>query len=107
MVIILNINMEYKSGVLFVRLIGSLNKLTSYKLTDTLIPIITSQGIKNLVYNFDELKSIDEVGTKTLLLGYNAILNNNGKVLVVNNRFNLEYFKEVNNELSALNILKI
>ena len=99
--------MEYKSGVLFVRLIGSLNKLTSYKLIDTLIPIITNQGIKNLVYNFDELKSIDEVGSKTLLLGYNAILNNNGKVLVVNNRFNLEYFKEVNNELSALNILKI
>ena len=107
MVIVLNINMEYKSGVLFVRLIGSLNKLTSYKIKDTLIPIITSQGIKNLVYNFGELKSIDDVGVKTLLLGYNAILNNNGKVLVVNNRFNLEYFKEVNNELSALNILKI
>ena len=104
---ILKINMEYKSGVLFVRLIGSLNKLTSYKLVDTLIPIITSQGIKNLVYNFNELNSIDDVGSKTLLLGYNAILNNNGKVLVVNNRFNLEYFKEVNNELSALNILKI
>ena len=107
MVIILNINMEYKSGVLFVRLIGSLNKLTSYKLTDTLIPIITSQGIKNLVYNFDELKSIDEVGNKTLLLGYNAILRNGGNVLVVENKFNIEYFKEVNNELSALNILKI
>ena len=107
MVIILNINMEYKSGVLFVRLMGSLNKLTSYKLVDTLIPIIESQGIKNLVYNFTELNSIDEVGSNTLLLGYNAILNNNGKVLVVNNRFNLEYFKEVNNELSALNILKI
>jgi len=107
MVIILNINMEYKSGVLFVRLIGSLNKLTSYKLVDTLIPIIVSQGIKNLVYNFDELTSIDDVGSKTLLLGYNAILNNNGKVLVVNNRFNLQHFKEVNNELSALNILKI
>lgn len=99
--------MEYKSGVLFVRLIGSLNKLTANKLVDTLIPIIVSQGIKNLVYNFSELNSIDEVGNKTLLLGYNAILNNNGRVLVVNNRFNLEYFKEVNNELSALNILKI
>ena len=61
----------------------------------------------NLVYNFEELKSIDEEGEKTLLLGYNAILNNNGKVLVVNNRFNLMYFKEVSNELSALNILKI
>lgn len=103
----LNLNMEYKSGILFVRLIGSLNKLTSYKLVDTLIPIIVSQGIKNLVYNFNELKSIDEAGFKTLLMGYNSILNNNGSVLVVNNHFNLEYFKEVNNELSALKILKV
>lgn len=103
----LNLNMEYKSGVLFVRLIGSLNKLTANKLTDTLIPIIISQGIKNLVYNFNELQSIDETGFKTLLLGYNAILNNNGNLLVVNNRFNLEYFKEVKNELSALKILQI
>lgn len=107
MVIILKINMEYKSGILFVRLIGSLNEKTSNKLVETLIPIIVSQGIKNLVYNFSELYSIDEVGNKSLLLGYNAILNNNGNVLVVNNRFNLEYFKEVKNELSALNILKI
>ena len=104
---ILNINMEYINGVLFVRIIGSLNKLTSSKLVDILIPIIISQGIKNLVYNFDELDSIDEVGGKSLLLGYNAILNNNGKVLVINNKFNLEYFKEVDNELNALNILKI
>ena len=37
--------------------------------------------------------------------GYRAQLQ--GKVLVVNNRFNLEHFKEVNNELSALKILKI
>lgn len=107
MVIILKINMEYKNGVLFVRLIGSLNKLTANKLVDTLIPIIMSHGIKNLVYNFNELDSIDEFGNKSLLMGYNAILNNNGRVLVVDNKFKLEYFKEVNNELSALNILKI
>lgn len=99
--------MEYKSGVLFVRLIGSLNKLTSNKLYDTLIPIITNQGIKNLVYNFSELDTIDDDGFKILLLGYNEILNNNGNVLVVNNRFNLKYFKEVDNELSALKILRI
>lgn len=107
MVILLNLNMEYKNGILFVRLIGSLNKLTANKLVGSLIPIIVSQGIINLVYNFNELKSIDEVGYKTLLLGYNAIINNNGNVLVVNNRFNLKYFKEVKNELSALKILKV
>lgn len=103
----LNINMEYVSGVLFVRLKGSLNKQTAVKLNENLLPIITNQGIKNLVYNFSELVSIDEEGNKSLLKGYNAILDNNGKVLVVENRFKLEYFKETKNELSALEILKV
>ena len=103
----LNINMEFNSGILFVRLIGSLNKLTTNKLIDTLIPVIKNNGIKNLVYNLEMLKSIDDIGFNTLLLGYNEILNNNGKVLIVKNKFNLKYFKEVNNELSALKILKV
>ena len=103
----LNINMEYKKGVLFVRLIGSLNELSAHKLLDTLLPIIVKHGIRYLVYNFDELVSIDDVGKKSLLLGYNAILNNHGNVLVVNNRFKLEYFKETKNELTALDILKV
>ena len=103
----LNINMEYKKGVLFVRLMGSLNELNAHKLLDTLLPIVVKQGIKYLVYNLDELISIDDVGKKSLLLGYNAILNNKGNVLVVNNRFNLEHFKETKNELTALEILKV
>ncbi len=103
----LNLNLEYVNGILFVRLIGSLNKLTCNKLINTIIPMISNNGVKNLVYNFDELDSIDRYGFKALLLGYNKILDNNGNVLVVNNKFKLEYFKEVNNELSALKILKI
>jgi len=103
----LNIDMEFKCGVLFVRLKGSLNRNTSKKLLDNLLPIITNQGIKNLVYNFSDLVSIDDVGNKSLLMGYDAILNNHGNVLVVNNRFNLKYFKETQNELKALEILKV
>ena len=103
----LNINMEYKKGVLFVRLIGSLNELNAHKLIDTLLPIIIHHGIKYLVYNFRELSSIDEVGNNSLLLGYNAILNNKGYVLVVNNKFKLKHFKETKNELTALEILKV
>lgn len=103
----LNINMEYLCGVLFVRLKGSLNCITANKLIDNLLPIIINQGIRNLVYNLNELKSIDEVGNKSLLMGYNAILSNNGKVLVVENRFKLKYFKETKNELTALEILKV
>jgi len=103
----LNIDIEYIRGILFVRLKGSLNSITSKKLIDTLIPMIENNGIKNLVYNFSELSSIDEVGNISLLRGYDAILNNNGNVLVVENRFNLKYFKETKNELTALEILKV
>lgn len=103
----LKMDMEYRYGILFVRLTGSLNKNTSYKLTDTLVPLIVSQGIKNLVYNFDELLTIDDIGGKSLLMGYNAVVNNNGNVLVVNNRFNLTYLKEIENELTALKLLKV
>lgn len=103
----LNLNMEYNSGILFVRLIGSLNKLTSHIINDKLIPIVKNNGIKNLVYNFDMLKSIDKEGFKSLLDCYDEIISNSGDVLVVNNKFNLLFFKEVDNELSALNILKI
>ncbi len=102
----LNINMEFNSGILFVRFIGSLNRLTNDKIID-LISIIKRNGIKYLVYNFDNLESIDDIGYKSLLLCYNEIINNNGNLLVVNNKFNLENMKEVNNELSALKILKI
>lgn len=103
----LNINMEFVNGILFVRPIGTLNIYTSNKIKDTLIPLIKNYGIKYLVYNFLELKSIDDIGKKTLLDIYNEILNNKGEVLVVNNNFKLLYFKETNNELSALKILKI
>lgn len=102
----LNINMEFNSGILFVRFIGSLNRLTNDKIIN-LISIIKRNGIKYLVYNFDNLESIDDIGYKSLLLCYNEIINNNGNLLVVNNKFNLKNMKEVNNELSALKILKI
>ena len=103
----LNIDMEINSGILFVRLIGSLNKLTLMKLNNTLIPLIKDNGLKNLVYNLDKLISIDDDGFNSLLDTYNEIINNNGSILVVNDKFNLKFFKKVDNELSALNILKI
>lgn len=107
MVLMLNINMEFNSGILFVRFIGSLNKLTNDKIINDLIPVIKNNGIKYLVYNFEYLESIDMIGYKSLLLCYNEIINNNGNLLVVNNKFRLKNLKEVNDELSALKILKI
>ncbi len=103
----LNINLEFIRGILFVRLKGALTQITADKLNDTLIPIIINNGIKNLVYNINELKSIDEIGKKILLMGNNAVLNNKGKVLMVNNKFDIENIREISSELVALDILKV
>ena len=80
---------------------------TSNKLIDTIIPTIKDYGIKNIVYNFEYLSSIDEIGYKSLLLTYDEIINNKGCILVVSNKFNLRYFREIDNELSALKILRV
>ena len=103
----LNINMEYKFGILFVRLKGKLTVKNAQKLESSLIPIIINNGIKNLVYNFNELNSIDEVGYKLLIMTLNAIKHNKGNALIVNNRFKLKNIKEISNELNALEILKV
>lgn len=103
----LNINTEFNSGIYFVRLEGSFNKLNYNIYMDTINFNIKKFGIKNLVINFNKLKNIDDKGIETLFKSYDEILNNHGNLLVIDNKFNIKYFKEVNNELSALKILKI
>lgn len=105
----LKINMEYRKGILFVRLMGRLNKDTSYKLEDFLIKTITKHGIKYLVYNLDNLYSIDQKGIKTLQKGIKAVEKNNGSVMVCSTSPTLDIkdlnVAYINSELSALNLL--
>ncbi len=102
----LDIDMEIRNGILFVRFDGVINKNTFSKLNN-LISMIKYYGIRYLVYNFSNLLSIDKNGYKSLLNGYDAVVNNSGKVYVVENQFNLDYFVSVKNELAALKLLNI
>lgn len=104
----LRINMEYRKGILFVRLKGNLNASTAPKFEEYAIPIIKDYGIKYIVYNLSELKCLDSFGEKALIKGGNEAKVNDGKVLIVNNRINscLDYDK-VSNELVALDLLKV
>ena len=107
----LRINMEYRKGILFVRLIGKLNKDTSYKLDDFLIKTIRRHGIKYLVYNLDNLYSIDKNGKDILQKGIKAIKKNKGKVLVCAASPTIEVqnlkVSYIKNELKALKILNV
>ncbi|MBE6161118.1 MAG: STAS domain-containing protein [Firmicutes bacterium] len=109
----LKMDMEYNHGILFVRLDGILNRSTSYKLNNYLVPVILKHKIKYLVYNCFLLESIDECGMNAILNTKCAIKTNKGKMYVceIANEYEKQFkkagLKETSSELTALNLLKI
>lgn len=100
--------MEYRKGILFIRLKGNLTKNTYKSLNSYLLPVIKNQGIKYIVYNLGNVSVIDNFGTKSIEAGIMAVKRNHGNGLICNSRnlFN-PCFKIVDNELSALETLTI
>lgn len=104
----LKINMEYRKGVLFVRLKGDLTQYTVNSLNKYLIPVINKHGIKFIVYNLRAVTVIDNYGKNSLKKGVTAARLNNGEGLLCNTNltFNNE-FKIVKDELSALSLIEV
>lgn len=109
----LKMDMEYNHGILFVRLDGVLNRSTSYKLNNYLVPVILKHRIKYLVYNCFLLESIDECGMDAILNTKCAVKTNKGKLYICeipreySKSFKSAGLKETSSELTALNLLKI
>ncbi|MDD2208044.1 MAG: STAS domain-containing protein [Bacilli bacterium] len=104
----LKINMEFRKGVLFIRLKGSLTKNTVKSLNDYLIPVIIKQGIKYVVYNLGAVTIIDNYGKESLEKGIEAAKINHGDALICNTKLILDdKFKIVENELAALSLINI
>ena len=114
----LDIDMEYRKGILFVRLAGVLDETTASKINIDVSKIINKGGIKYLVYNVENLQSINIDGINAMLDNYNTISNNNGKVVVcglnnnlvkhrIQNSRLLNYLSETSNELTALNMINL
>lgn len=76
----LKIKMKYREGTLIIEIEGYLNRFTSYKLKDYLVPVILKHEIKNIIYDTDNLKGIDNYGLKVLRDGIKAVKENKGKI---------------------------
>lgn len=109
----LNVNLEYNKGILFVRLKGVLDRTSSYKINNYLIPVIFKQKIKYLVYNLYNLEDIDEDGQEALLNTESAIKNNKGIICLcevskyLNKKINRVHIRKIKNELFAFNIIEV
>ena len=109
----LKMNLEYNKGILFVRLDGVLNRSTSYKVNNYLVPVLLKHKIKYLVYNFYFLEDIDEDGIDALLNSEEAIKTNKGVMYIceVNKRLErkLKHFRarKFDNELTCMKLIEV
>lgn len=114
----LDIDIECRKGIFFIRLNGILNNETVYKIKEEVLDIIQFNGIKYIVFNFENLCYIDMIGIKALKKVYKSIKNNYGNVYVCNIKSNivrdkilnsdiLTYIKEVNSELNILKQIQL
>jgi len=110
----LDIKMEFKQGVLFVRLKGIINGDTSKILEDNLTTTVKNNGIKYLLINFDYVDYIDKYGIDVIIDNYNLIKKSNGKMILcginkildynINLSDNLYQIKEERNAFDLINL---
>lgn len=109
----LNMDLEYIKGILFVRLKGNLTRRNTYKLNNYLVPVLLKHRIKYLVYNLYELKEIDESGIDAMLNTKCAIKANKGKICLCEVDDNIAKsikrlkIKSVSNERKVFELIRI
>lgn len=85
----LKMDLEYKSKILFIRLNGVLNKRTTYKINNYILPVLIKHKIKYVIYNLNKLKSIDEIGVDSILNTKCQVRKNKGIIYFCEARENL------------------
>lgn len=98
-------NIEFTKGVLFVRLCGLLNNKNYIEIENELFDIINEGGIRYLVFNNENLDLEDDV---PLFKNCEKIVRkNDGKMLICGNEMYINNFNYVDDELSALKRFQI
>ena len=110
----LDIDMEFKQGILIVRLKGILNGDTSHRLKEDLELTIKDNGIKYVLIKLKKLDFIDKYGLEIIKNSYNEIVKNKGKLIIcgINKLFDYntnitDNLYQINEELTAYEIINI
>jgi anti-anti-sigma factor len=114
----LKITMEFRKGILFIRLKGKFTQKEDLKFKREVVDKIKIYGIRSVVFNIQDLKEIDLKGMHSILYIYELCKENRGKVLVCElydspafeklkkNRI-FQYVEIIKSELDAFEIIKI
>jgi len=111
----LDINFEFRKGILFIRLEGILNEDTSIKLSKKLDYFINTQGVKYFVINLEKVFITDYSLFNILDEKYEDVKVHDGKLIICgykNALLETKLDKKIginitNNELSAFKLIEI
>ncbi len=114
----LETDLEFRKGILFIRLNGELTKKTVSQLEEEVTKKIKKSGIQNIVFNIEKLINIDLKGINALFYNYELCHQNNGKSLLcgisnpeikvkLEKSRLLKYISETETELSAFDLIHI
>lgn len=78
----LEMNMEFRKGILFIRLNGILNAVTSKKLADQVNDFVQKKGIKYFTFNLEGLEEITQEGIDTIRENYHQIVSFQGNLVL-------------------------
>ena len=79
-------DIEFKKGVLFIRVSGVLDKTNSSKLKKEIIPLILKNGFKFVALNLNGVNLIDEYGINAIDEINDAVLRFNGKTTLIDGK---------------------
>ncbi len=110
--------MEFRKGILFVRLKGNLTKDTVFHLEEEVTKRIQKNGIRNVVFNVERLEEIDLKGVHALFYNYEICHKQKGRILLCGLHDNLVskkikssrllgYMTPLENELGAFHLIQI
>jgi len=110
--------MEFRKGILFVRLEGILDKENSDKVKKNLFELVKKNAIKYVVLNVEKLSSIDSIGIKSIQKNYEEIAKNKGKFIIcgmhqepvkksIKSSDLYRHLYETSDELGAFNLIHI
>jgi len=98
--------LEYRENILFIRIIGELDKNNIYILDDELDNIINKLGIYNIVFNLEQVSNIDQIASKKLISWSNIINKGEGvSYFCGTNGLNINNINITDNELSAIKVI--
>lgn len=106
-------DLEYKSGILFIRLEGKLTKKSVHKIYNYINPVLVKHKIKYVIYNLQKLILIDEYGTDAILSSKCKVKNNKGKIYLCNvsdellNKIKRLRIRKFSSEINALRQIEV